>query len=47
VQFDGERAKSVEAAPLLDQHGAAIRAALARGEVWPMVVRNEGRAQLE
>ena len=41
VQFDGERAQSVEAAPLLDQHGAAIRAALARGEVWPMVVRND------
>jgi crotonobetainyl-CoA:carnitine CoA-transferase CaiB-like acyl-CoA transferase len=41
VQFDGERAKSVAAAPLLDQHGAAIRAALAKGEVWPMVVRSE------
>jgi crotonobetainyl-CoA:carnitine CoA-transferase CaiB-like acyl-CoA transferase len=41
VQFDGERAQSVEAAPLLDQHGAAIRAALARGETWPMVVRND------
>jgi crotonobetainyl-CoA:carnitine CoA-transferase CaiB-like acyl-CoA transferase len=41
VQFDGERARSVAAAPLLDQHGAAIRAALARGEVWPMVVRND------
>jgi crotonobetainyl-CoA:carnitine CoA-transferase CaiB-like acyl-CoA transferase len=41
VQFDGERAQSVEAAPLLDQHGAAIRAALARGEVWPMVFRND------
>jgi len=41
VQFDGERAQSVRAAPLLDQHGASIRAALARGEVWPMVIRNE------
>jgi crotonobetainyl-CoA:carnitine CoA-transferase CaiB-like acyl-CoA transferase len=41
LQFDGERAQSVEAAPLLDQHGAAIRAALARGEVWPIVVRND------
>jgi crotonobetainyl-CoA:carnitine CoA-transferase CaiB-like acyl-CoA transferase len=40
VQFDGERAQSVLAAPLLDQHGAAIRAALARGEVWPLVIRN-------
>jgi crotonobetainyl-CoA:carnitine CoA-transferase CaiB-like acyl-CoA transferase len=35
VQFDGSRAKSVYAAPLLDQHGDAIRAALDRGEVWP------------
>jgi len=41
VQFDGERAQSVVAAPLLDQHGASIRAALARGEVWPMVVNND------
>jgi len=41
VQFDGERAQSVRAAPLLDQHGASIRAALARGEVWPMVIHNE------
>jgi crotonobetainyl-CoA:carnitine CoA-transferase CaiB-like acyl-CoA transferase len=35
VQFDGSRATSVYAAPLLDQHGEAIRAALGRGEVWP------------
>jgi crotonobetainyl-CoA:carnitine CoA-transferase CaiB-like acyl-CoA transferase len=35
VQFDGSRAQSVYAAPLLDQHGDAIRAALDRGEVWP------------
>ena len=41
IQFDGERAQSVVAAPLLDQHGASIRAALARGEVWPMVVNND------
>ena len=34
-QFDGVRAGSVQAAPLLDQHGAAIRAALARGASWP------------
>ena len=27
LQFDGERARAVVAAPLLDQHGAAIRAA--------------------
>jgi len=35
LQFDGERARSVRAAPLLDEHGEAIRAALARGESWP------------
>ena len=35
VQFDGSRAHSVDAAPLLDQHGDAIRAALRRGESWP------------
>src|SRR5215831_8827186 len=36
-QFDGVRAHSVRAAPLLDEHGKAIRAALARGESWPAV----------
>jgi crotonobetainyl-CoA:carnitine CoA-transferase CaiB-like acyl-CoA transferase len=35
VQFGGHRDASVAAAPTLDQHGAAIRAALARGECWP------------
>ncbi len=35
-QFDGVRARSVRAAPLLDEHGPAIRAALAGGESWPM-----------
>jgi crotonobetainyl-CoA:carnitine CoA-transferase CaiB-like acyl-CoA transferase len=35
VQFDGARAANVRTAPLLDEHGAAIRAALARGETWP------------
>ncbi|HEX8783126.1 MAG TPA: CoA transferase, partial [Steroidobacteraceae bacterium] len=34
-QFDGVRAHSVRAAPLLDEHGSAIRAAVARGESWP------------
>ncbi|WP_102959435.1 CaiB/BaiF CoA transferase family protein [Mangrovicella endophytica] len=34
--FDGERASAVRAAPVVDQHGAAIRAALARSPgVWP------------
>ena len=35
VQFDGSRAQSVSAAPLLDQHGEAIRAAVSRGDIWP------------
>ena len=37
LQFDGRRASSVTAAPLLDEHGAAIRAALARETGWPAV----------
>jgi crotonobetainyl-CoA:carnitine CoA-transferase CaiB-like acyl-CoA transferase len=35
IQFDGLRATAVRSAPLLDEHGAAIRAALARGQPWP------------
>ncbi|HEY6922695.1 MAG TPA: CoA transferase [Steroidobacteraceae bacterium] len=35
VQFAGERAHSVRAAPLLNEHGTAIREALGRGEQWP------------
>jgi crotonobetainyl-CoA:carnitine CoA-transferase CaiB-like acyl-CoA transferase len=35
AQFDGERSRSVRAAPLLDEHGAAIRAELAQGIAWP------------
>jgi crotonobetainyl-CoA:carnitine CoA-transferase CaiB-like acyl-CoA transferase len=35
VQFGGIRARSVRAAPLLDEHGASIRAAIARGDAWP------------
>jgi crotonobetainyl-CoA:carnitine CoA-transferase CaiB-like acyl-CoA transferase len=35
VQFSGQRAASVRAAPLLDEHGAAIRNALAMGSRWP------------
>jgi crotonobetainyl-CoA:carnitine CoA-transferase CaiB-like acyl-CoA transferase len=34
-QYDGVRATAVRGAPLLDEHGAAIRAALARGQPWP------------
>jgi crotonobetainyl-CoA:carnitine CoA-transferase CaiB-like acyl-CoA transferase len=36
VQFDGARADSVYAAPLLNQHGEAVRAAMGRGESWPV-----------
>lgn len=35
VQFGGIRATSVRAAPLLNEHGDSIRAALAQGEQWP------------
>jgi len=35
LQFDGERAASVRTAPLLDEHGAEIRAALAAQPRWP------------
>ena len=35
LQFDGRRATAVSAAPLLNQHGDAIRAALARDRSWP------------
>jgi crotonobetainyl-CoA:carnitine CoA-transferase CaiB-like acyl-CoA transferase len=40
VQFGGERDASVRAAPALDQHGAAIRDAMARGERWPTWARD-------
>jgi len=35
VQYDGVREASVTAAPLLNQHGEAIRQALASGAEWP------------
>ncbi|MGH8196825.1 MAG: CaiB/BaiF CoA transferase family protein [Steroidobacteraceae bacterium] len=35
LQFDGNRATAVSAAPLLNQHGDAIRATLARSQGWP------------
>ena len=43
VQFGGARAHSVRAAPLLNEHGTAIRAALAGGQAWPspMPVRHD------
>ncbi|HYC09176.1 MAG TPA: CoA transferase [Steroidobacteraceae bacterium] len=36
LQFDGVHARSVRAAPELDQHGEAIRTALSRATAWPM-----------
>jgi crotonobetainyl-CoA:carnitine CoA-transferase CaiB-like acyl-CoA transferase len=42
LQFDGERAHAVSAAPLLDQHGAVIRAAVNEGRHWPAA--NDGGA---
>ena len=37
IQFGGVREAAVRAAPLLNEHGAAIRAAIARGEPWPVL----------
>ncbi|HEY2678125.1 MAG TPA: CoA transferase [Steroidobacteraceae bacterium] len=37
AQFDGRRSRSVKAAPLLNQHGESIRAALNQGNSWPEV----------
>jgi crotonobetainyl-CoA:carnitine CoA-transferase CaiB-like acyl-CoA transferase len=36
LQFDGRHAHSVRAAPTLDQHGNAIRAAVSRANLWPV-----------
>jgi crotonobetainyl-CoA:carnitine CoA-transferase CaiB-like acyl-CoA transferase len=35
VRFDGHRAQSVRPAPLLDEHGKTIRAALESDPAWP------------
>jgi len=35
VRFDGHRATSVRPAPLLDEHGKTIRAALTGAKAWP------------
>jgi crotonobetainyl-CoA:carnitine CoA-transferase CaiB-like acyl-CoA transferase len=37
VQFEGNRAPSVRAAPLLNEHGAQIRKQLADGHKWPQL----------
>ena len=37
VQFDGQRADGVRPAPLLNEHGAAIRASLAASPRWPAI----------
>jgi crotonobetainyl-CoA:carnitine CoA-transferase CaiB-like acyl-CoA transferase len=47
LQFDGARAGSVSPAPLLNEHGAAIRAALARGEAWPEAAAAPGAARAQ
>ena len=44
LQFDGERARAVSAAPLLDQHGAAIRAAVNDSRHWPASIGRRGTA---
>jgi crotonobetainyl-CoA:carnitine CoA-transferase CaiB-like acyl-CoA transferase len=43
LQFDGRRATSVTAAPLLNQQGDAIRAALAQGAAWPAAAPHSAR----
>jgi crotonobetainyl-CoA:carnitine CoA-transferase CaiB-like acyl-CoA transferase len=45
LQFDGTRAASVSAAPLLNQHGDAIRAALAREGGWPVATPPDAGAR--
>ena len=35
IQFDGDRATCVRTAPLLDEHGDAIRQAMAGASRWP------------
>jgi crotonobetainyl-CoA:carnitine CoA-transferase CaiB-like acyl-CoA transferase len=42
AQFDGRRARSVSAAPLLNQHGQSIRAALDSATSWPETARPAG-----
>jgi crotonobetainyl-CoA:carnitine CoA-transferase CaiB-like acyl-CoA transferase len=42
AQFDGRRARSVSAAPLLNQHGESIRAALDAASSWPETARLAG-----
>jgi crotonobetainyl-CoA:carnitine CoA-transferase CaiB-like acyl-CoA transferase len=44
VQIGGVRERSVRAAPLLNEHGDSIRAALARGEQWPALCGEQGLA---
>jgi len=39
LQFDGDRVSTVTAAPLLNQHGEVIRAALAASKDWPVAMR--------
>ena len=41
VQFGSQRARSVRAAPLLNEHGNAIRQAVDRGARWPEVAATQ------
>lgn len=39
IRFDAQRAEAVRTAPLLDEHGAQIRGALASDASWPEAIR--------
>jgi crotonobetainyl-CoA:carnitine CoA-transferase CaiB-like acyl-CoA transferase len=41
VQFDGERARHVRTAPLLDEHGPRVRQALGAERGWPALASHE------
>jgi crotonobetainyl-CoA:carnitine CoA-transferase CaiB-like acyl-CoA transferase len=47
VQFNGRRAANVRTAPLLDQHGAAIRQTLSGGRGWPALASTETNDTLD
>ena len=46
AQFDGSRAHSVSAAPLLNQHGDAIRSALSLESSWPEPARTNAGGKI-
>jgi len=47
VRFGGVRARSVRAAPLLNEHGDSIRASIAGGEQWPPAQRTKDLVDVE